>query len=66
MPSTPSAVLTGAGAAELACGETSVITRHFTAQDRPTRLPPPFEHAPVDAWTQSAEAWRAKRKEFRP
>ena len=30
----------------------------------PTRLPAPFEDAPVDAWTQSADAWRVKRKEF--
>ena len=32
----------------------------------PTRLPAPFEDAPVDAWTQSADAWRVKRKEFLP
>jgi len=31
----------------------------------PTRLPAPFQDAPVDAWTQSADHWRAKRKEFR-
>ena len=30
----------------------------------PTRLPAPFEQTRVDAWTQSAEAWRIKRKEF--
>ena len=35
--------LTGIGAAELACGETSDITRHFTAAPEPKRLPPkPF------------------------
>jgi glycine/D-amino acid oxidase-like deaminating enzyme len=35
--------LTGIGAAELACGETSDITRFFTAQARPKKLPPqPF------------------------
>lgn len=33
--------LTGIGAAELACGVTSDITRHFTAEAEPTRLPPP-------------------------
>jgi glycine/D-amino acid oxidase-like deaminating enzyme len=33
--------LTGIGAAELACGVTSDITRHFTAEPEPTRLPPP-------------------------
>jgi glycine/D-amino acid oxidase-like deaminating enzyme len=33
--------LTGIGAAELACGITSDITRHFTAEAEPTLLPPP-------------------------
>lgn len=33
--------LTGIGAAELACGVTSEITRHFTAEAEPTQLPPP-------------------------
>jgi glycine/D-amino acid oxidase-like deaminating enzyme len=33
--------LTGIGAAELACGKTSDITRHFTAEAEPARLPPP-------------------------
>ncbi len=33
--------LTGIGAAELACGETSDITTHFTKEARPKRLPPP-------------------------
>ncbi|MHA6264500.1 NAD(P)/FAD-dependent oxidoreductase [Arenibacterium sp. CAU 1754] len=32
--------LTGIAAAELACGETSAITRHFTAEPAPSRLPP--------------------------
>ena len=32
----------------------------------PTRLPAPFQDSPVDAWTQSADAWRVKRKEFQP
>ena len=32
----------------------------------PTRLPAPFEDAPVDAWTQSADAWRSKRNALRP
>jgi RimJ/RimL family protein N-acetyltransferase len=32
----------------------------------PTRLPEPFQDTPVDAWTQSADAWRIKRKEFLP
>lgn len=33
--------LTGIGVAELACGETSDITRHFRGEPRPARLPPP-------------------------
>jgi glycine/D-amino acid oxidase-like deaminating enzyme len=33
--------LTGMGAAELACGIASDITRHFTAEAEPTRLLPP-------------------------
>ena len=50
--------LTGAGAAELACGETSVITRHFTAQDRPTRLPPqPFQEIGANIYMR----WREFR-----
>ena len=32
--------LTGIGAAELACGEGSAITRRFTAEPEPKRLPP--------------------------
>ncbi|MDE2383808.1 MAG: FAD-binding oxidoreductase [Alphaproteobacteria bacterium] len=33
--------LTGIGAAELACGHDSAITRHFTAEAEPSKLPPP-------------------------
>jgi hypothetical protein len=33
--------LTGMGAAELAYGVTSDITKHFAAEAEPTRLPPP-------------------------
>lgn len=33
--------MTGVGAAELACGIESNITRHFTAEAEPTLLPPP-------------------------
>lgn len=33
--------MTGMGAAELACGVESDITRHFTAEAEPTLLPPP-------------------------
>jgi RimJ/RimL family protein N-acetyltransferase len=30
----------------------------------PTKLPAPFHDAPIDAWTQSADTWRARRKEM--
>jgi glycine/D-amino acid oxidase-like deaminating enzyme len=33
--------LTGIGAADLACGVTSDITKHFMAEEEPTQLPPP-------------------------
>ena len=50
--------LTGAGAAELACGETSLITRHFTLQDRPSRLPPqPFQQIGANIYMR----WREFR-----
>lgn len=52
--------LTGIGAAELACGQTSAITRHFTAQDRPKRLPPqPFQQIGANAVLRWKE-WRAR------
>jgi hypothetical protein len=52
--------LTGIGAAELACSATSDITRHFTAQDRPRRLPPqPFQQLGANALIRWKE-WRAK------
>ena len=44
----------------------ALATRLGARNGGPTRLPAPFEDAPVDAWTQSADAWRSKRKEFRP
>ncbi|MEL7166737.1 MAG: FAD-binding oxidoreductase [Pseudomonadota bacterium] len=51
--------LTGIGAAELACGVESAITRHFGAEDAPARLPP----APVQALGGNAvlrvKEWRA-------
>ena len=51
--------LTGIGAAELACGETSAITRFFTAEARPVKLPP----APIAAFGAQAvlrwKEWRA-------
>lgn len=32
----------------------------------PTRLPAPFQDAPVDAWRQSAADWKARHKEPKP
>jgi len=52
--------LTGIGAAELACGESSEITRHFTAEARPQRLPPqPFQQIGANAVLRWKE-WRAR------
>ena len=28
----------------------------------PTRMPPPFDHLAVDAWGQTREEWRARRR----
>lgn len=51
--------LTGIGAAELACGVESDITRHFTAEARPKRLPPqPFQQIGANAVLRYKE-WRA-------
>ena len=30
----------------------------------PTQMPAPFQAYPVDAWRQTADQWRAKRKEI--
>lgn len=52
--------LTGIGAAELACGADSEITRHFTSQARPKRLPPqPFRQIGANAVLRYRE-WRAQ------
>jgi glycine/D-amino acid oxidase-like deaminating enzyme len=52
--------LTGIGAAELACGRTSDVTRFFTAQERPKRLPPrPFQEIGANVVLQWKE-WRAR------
>ncbi len=54
--------LTGIGAAELACGETSAITDHFTAEARPRRLPPqPFQQIGANALLRWKE-WRAGKE----
>ncbi|SMH37871.1 FAD-binding oxidoreductase [Maritimibacter sp. HL-12] len=51
--------LTGIGAAELACGQASAITRHFTAEPAPKRLPPqPFREIGANAVLRWKE-WRA-------
>ena len=52
--------LTGIGAAELACGETSDITRHFSTQPDPKRLPPrPLREIGANAVLRWRE-WRAR------
>lgn len=52
--------LTGIGAAELACGTTSHVTRHFTAEDGPKRLPPrPFRDIGANSVLRWKE-WKAR------
>lgn len=34
-----------------------------SANLRPGKLPPPFENAPVDIWGQTADQWRARRRD---
>ncbi|MBV7378882.1 NAD(P)/FAD-dependent oxidoreductase [Maritimibacter dapengensis] len=52
--------LTGIGAAELAFGVESDITRHFTAEPAPKRLPPqPFQEIGANAFIRYKE-WRAR------
>ncbi|WP_294609425.1 NAD(P)/FAD-dependent oxidoreductase [Roseovarius sp.] len=52
--------LTGIGAAELACGQSSDITAYFTAQARPRRLPPqPFQQIGANAVLRVKE-WQAR------
>ncbi|WP_269585931.1 NAD(P)/FAD-dependent oxidoreductase [Roseibium sp. Sym1] len=51
--------LTGIGAAELACGVSSDITRHFEREARPKKLPPqPFREIGANALLRWKE-WRA-------
>lgn len=33
-----------------------------SANRGPGRLPPPYEHLPVDIWAQTREQWRARRR----
>jgi glycine/D-amino acid oxidase-like deaminating enzyme len=52
--------LTGIGAAELACGTTSDITRHFSAEDEPTKLlPHPISTIGANAYLRYKE-WAAR------
>lgn len=52
--------LTGIGAAELALGHTSEITRYFTAEAEPVRLPPhPFDTIGANAYLRWKE-WQAR------
>jgi glycine/D-amino acid oxidase-like deaminating enzyme len=54
--------LTGIGAAELACGVDSDITRHFSAEPPPKRLPPPpFQQIGANAVLRIKE-WRARHE----
>ena len=54
--------LTGIGAAELASGQTSAITDHFTQEARPKRLPPrPFQEIGANAVLRWKE-WRAAKE----
>lgn len=53
--------LTGMGAAELASGNSSAITAHFTGEARPSRLPPrPFREIGANAWMRWKEYRAAK------
>lgn len=53
--------LTGIGAAELACGYSSAISAHFSAETRPKRLPPrPFREIGANAWMRWKEHRAAK------
>jgi glycine/D-amino acid oxidase-like deaminating enzyme len=54
--------LTGIGAAELACGVDSDITRHFAVEAQPRRLPPqPFQQIGANAVLRYKE-WRARNE----
>jgi RimJ/RimL family protein N-acetyltransferase len=39
-----------------------VAKRLGSANEGPTRLPPPLQDARVDAWGQSADQWKARRR----
>lgn len=52
--------LTGMGAAELACGVASDITRHFGGEDRPTPLPPQIIQKVAGNAVLRWKSWRAQ------
>lgn len=59
---TTRSTLTGIGAAELASSVESDVTRHFLAEPKPTRLPPPpFSTLGANAYLRWKE-WRAGRE----
>lgn len=59
---TTRSTLTGIGAAELASGTQSDITRHFLAEAQPSRLPPrPFSTIGANAYLRWKE-WRAGKE----
>jgi RimJ/RimL family protein N-acetyltransferase len=43
-------------------GSAGVAERLGSANRGPGRLPPPFEHLPVDVWGQTREQWRSRRR----
>lgn len=54
--------LTGIGAAELALGQSSDITRYFGAEGEPSRLPPhPFDTIGANAYIRLKE-WQSRRE----
>lgn len=57
---TTRSTLTGIGAAELACGQTSTVTDFFTAEAEPSRLPPhPFDTIGANAYLRWKE-WQTR------
>lgn len=59
---TTRSTLTGIGAAELACGQTSAVTQFFTAEAEPARLPPhPFDTIGANAYMRWKE-WQARQE----
>ena len=59
---TARSTLTGIAAAEMACDEISDVTRHFIAEEPPTKLPPqPFATIGANAYLRWKE-WRAGKE----